>query len=149
MTWCVTCLSLSSLSCLSSIKPFSQQSYAMQASGPGPITGGPFFSPWCVDRALSRQPSRETTQLTTKGSLKARTNSCKHPFFFKATLQRQHFFTCTHTTTLLSRLQVMKPQRGWPCPLVPPLGRVEVLPAPSCGCWSFPLSSSNLRTQRL
>uniref|UniRef100_A0AAQ4Q7X6 TEA domain-containing protein n=1 Tax=Gasterosteus aculeatus aculeatus TaxID=481459 RepID=A0AAQ4Q7X6_GASAC len=36
---CVTRLSLSCLSRLSSIKPFSQQSYAMQASGPTPITG--------------------------------------------------------------------------------------------------------------
>ena len=40
---CITCLSLSCLSRLSSIKPFSQQSYAMQASGPAPITGGCSF----------------------------------------------------------------------------------------------------------
>uniref|UniRef100_A0A673BDU3 TEA domain-containing protein n=1 Tax=Sphaeramia orbicularis TaxID=375764 RepID=A0A673BDU3_9TELE len=37
--WCITCLSPSCLSRLSSIKPFSQQSYTMQASGPTPITG--------------------------------------------------------------------------------------------------------------
>uniref|UniRef100_A0A8C9Z0J4 TEA domain-containing protein n=1 Tax=Sander lucioperca TaxID=283035 RepID=A0A8C9Z0J4_SANLU len=37
--WCITRLSLSCLSHLPSIKPFSQQSYAMQASGPTPITG--------------------------------------------------------------------------------------------------------------
>uniref|UniRef100_A0A8C3G6I6 TEA domain-containing protein n=1 Tax=Cyclopterus lumpus TaxID=8103 RepID=A0A8C3G6I6_CYCLU len=36
---CITYFSLSCLSRLSSIKPFSQQSYAMQASGPTPITG--------------------------------------------------------------------------------------------------------------
>uniref|UniRef100_A0A3Q3JSN2 TEA domain-containing protein n=1 Tax=Monopterus albus TaxID=43700 RepID=A0A3Q3JSN2_MONAL len=36
---CVTYLSLSCLSRLSSIKPFSQQSYAIQASGPAPLTG--------------------------------------------------------------------------------------------------------------
>uniref|UniRef100_A0A672HPR6 TEA domain transcription factor 4 n=1 Tax=Salarias fasciatus TaxID=181472 RepID=A0A672HPR6_SALFA len=35
----ITCLSLSCLPLLSSIKPFSQQSYAMQATGPAPITG--------------------------------------------------------------------------------------------------------------
>lgn len=147
MTWCITCLSLSSLSCLSSIKPFSQQSYAMQASGP--ITGGLFFPPWCVDRALSRQPSDETTQLTMKSSHKAQRNSCNHAAFFQFTSQRQHSFTCTYTTALLSHLQVMRAQQDWPCPLVPPLGRVEVLPAPSSECWSFPPSWSSLRTQRL
>uniref|UniRef100_A0AAQ5ZFC2 TEA domain-containing protein n=1 Tax=Amphiprion ocellaris TaxID=80972 RepID=A0AAQ5ZFC2_AMPOC len=39
LRWCITCLSPSCLSLLSSIKPFSQQSYAMQGSGPAPITG--------------------------------------------------------------------------------------------------------------
>lgn len=43
----------------------------------------------------------------------------------------------------------MKAQQGYQCLPVPPLGRVEVLPAPSCECWSSLPSWSNLRTQRL
>lgn len=61
---CVTCLSLCCLSRLRSIKPFSQQSYAMQASGPAPITGGcPPPPPRSVDRGLSCRQSDESTWL--------------------------------------------------------------------------------------
>lgn len=62
------------------------------------------------------------------------------------------FQLCRTQTThhsLPARLQVMKAQQGYQCLPVPPLGRVEVLPAPSCECWSSLPSWSNLRTQRL
>lgn len=50
--WYITCLSPSCLSHLSSIKPFSQQTYAMQASGPAHITGGCSFTVVCWQRAI-------------------------------------------------------------------------------------------------
>lgn len=133
------------LSRLPSIKPFSQQSYAMQASGPAPITGGSLsvapavLTEGCHAGKVMRQP----------GSWWGASprSSEKYPGL------PLHFPSCTSSQTLThslaSRLQVTKAQQGCPCLPVPLLGRAEVLPAPSCECWSSLPSWNNLRTLRL
>lgn len=141
---CITCLSLSFLSRLSSIKPFSQQSYAMQASGQAPITGGCSFSPAVLTEAI--MPAKWWDNPARDEELAQSSEKWLY-FLFR-------FFTLSHsnhtfTHSLFSCRQVMKAQQGCQCLPVPPLGKVEVLPAPSCECWSSPPSWSNLRTQRL
>lgn len=93
---CINCLHKQSVCffCPFSIKPFSQQNYVMQATGP-PITG----------------------------------LSCNN------TLKSKHNLLHSNTGLLLL-LQVMRVRQVCPCPLVPPLGRAETSPAPSCECWS-------------
>lgn len=151
---CITCLSLSCLSRLSSIKPFSQQSYAMQASGPAPITGGWSLPPavlteGCHTSKVMIQPGLWWSSCTTLREIAEIS-----PHFLFLCVCCVFVFTLLHSNHtfkywLSSCLQVMKAQQGCQCLPVPPLGRVEVLPAPSCECWSSPPSWSNLRTQRL
>lgn len=140
----ITCLSLSCLSLPPSIKPFSQQSYAMQASGPTPITGGCSFSPllrWKTP-VMPPRTGRLGSPYTVCTKLRKMTSVCNVLTSSGCVPFKQHI--CTLTV-----LQVMKAQQDCPCLPAPPLGKAEVLPAPSSGCWSFPPSWSNLRTRRL
>lgn len=122
----------------------------MQASGPAPITGGCSFSPPLLLPAVLTEGCHAGKVMRQPGSWwrapqKPQRNSCNVAAF--SSLSSSHS-NHTFTHSLPSRLQVMKAQQGCPCLPVPPLGRVEALPALSCECWSSLPSWSNRRIQR-